>query len=353
MPIVANSDLPSFERFRREGGEVLSAGRAGSQDIRELHIGLMNNMPDAALESTERQFLRLIGGCNRIAQFYVYPFSPPQVPRGDKAQAHIEKHYHNFAQLKEEGLDALIVTGANPVCTHLPDENFWEPMCETLDWAVQNVTSTLCACLATHAAFSHFHNIERQPLAAKRWGVFSHRVVLEHPFVRNVNTRFNVPHSRWNEITAEQMMQASQLVLVESEEAGIHLATSADGLRLVFFQGHPEYDDFSLLKEYKREVNRFLAGEIDDYPHYPDHYFNKEALSLLEAYRESAIQARQQGVSFDDFPEQKIPVENTWGDTGKMIFNNWLGTVYQLTGQDRRAPFMPGIDPDEPLAQLF
>jgi homoserine O-succinyltransferase len=149
------------------------------------------------------------------------------------------------------------------------------------------------------------------------------------------------------------MTQASQLVLVESEEAGIHLATSADGLRLVFFQGHPEYDDFSLLKEYKREVNRFLAGEIDDYPHYPDHYFSKEALSLLEAYRESAIRSRQQGVSIDDFPEQTIPVENTWGDTGKMIFNNWLGTVYQLTGQDRRAPFMPGIDPQEPLAQLF
>ena len=101
MPIVANSDLPSFERFRREGGEVLSAGRAGSQDIRELHIGLMNNMPDAALESTERQFLRLIGGCNRIAQFYVYPFSPPQVPRTDQAQAHIEKYYHDFDQLKE------------------------------------------------------------------------------------------------------------------------------------------------------------------------------------------------------------------------------------------------------------
>ena len=352
MPIVANSDLPSFERFRREGGQVLDADRARSQDIRELHIGLMNNMPDAALEPTERQFLRLIGGCNRIAQFHIYPFSPPQVPRGDKAQAHIEKYYYNFTQLKEEGLDALIVTGANPVCAQLPDESFWEPMCETLDWAVRHVTSTLCACLATHAAFLHFHNIERQPLTTKRWGVFTHRVVLEHPLVRHVNTQFTVPHSRWNEITTEQMRGASQLVLVESKEAGVHLATSADGLRLVFFQGHPEYDGFSLLKEYKREVNRFLAGEVDDYPPYPDHYFSEEALSLLETYRDAAIQSRQRGIFFDDFPEQQIPVDNTWGDTGKMIFNNWLGAVYQLTGQDRRRPFMPGIDPDDPLAQL-
>ena len=168
MPIVATTGLPSFERFRREGGDVLSLERAGSQDIREMHIGLMNNMPDAALEPTERQFLRLIGGCNRIAQFHIYPFSPPQVPRGTEAREHIEKYYYDFDQLKEEGLDALIVSGANPVCDQLPDEAFWDPMCEVLDWAVENVTSTLCACLATHAAFLHFHGIERQPLPAKR-----------------------------------------------------------------------------------------------------------------------------------------------------------------------------------------
>lgn len=149
MPIVANSGLPSFERFRREGGDVLTRDRAESQDIRELHIGLMNNMPDAALEATERQFLRLIGGCNRIAQFYVYPFSPASVARGPEARAHIDAFYHDFDQLKTEGLDALIVTGANPVCEELSDEAFWQPMCETLDWARENVTSTLCACLAT------------------------------------------------------------------------------------------------------------------------------------------------------------------------------------------------------------
>ena len=60
MPIVANTALPSFERFQKEGGDVLTPGQAHSQKSRELHIGLMNNMPDAALESTERQFLRLI-----------------------------------------------------------------------------------------------------------------------------------------------------------------------------------------------------------------------------------------------------------------------------------------------------
>lgn len=353
MPIVANTDLPSFERYRREGGDVLSSKRAQAQDIRELHIGLMNNMPDAALEATERQFLRLIGGCNRIAQFYVYPFSPTEVSRGPQAQAHIDQYYFDFAQLKKEGLDALIVSGANPICAELSDEEFWEPMCDTLDWAAEHVASTLCACLATHAAFLHFHGIKRRPLAEKRWGVFSHRVVKEHPLVRNINTRFDVPHSRWNEITADDMRGASQQVLVESAEAGVHLATSADGFRMVFLQGHPEYDSFTLLKEYKREVNRYLAGEITDYPPDPAHYFDETMIPLLRQFQAEAHRARQNGENCRAFPESEIIVDDTWGDTGKIIFNNWLGAIYQLTDRDRRRPFMSGVDPADPLAHIF
>ncbi len=93
MPLVANTQLPSFRRYRAEGGEVLTPRRAQDQSIRELHIGLFNMMPDAALEPTERQFLRLVGGCNRIAQFYVYPFTARKIPRGDKARRHIDQYY--------------------------------------------------------------------------------------------------------------------------------------------------------------------------------------------------------------------------------------------------------------------
>ena len=89
MPLVANTELPSFARYRAEGGEVLDPSRAREQEIRELHIGLFNMMPDAALEPTERQFLRLVGGCNRIAQFHIYPFTSEKIPRGEKAALHI------------------------------------------------------------------------------------------------------------------------------------------------------------------------------------------------------------------------------------------------------------------------
>ena len=184
MPLVANTQLPSFSRYRAEGGEVLTPRRAQEQSIRELHIGLFNMMPDAALEPTERQFLRLVGGCNRIAQFYVYPFTARTIPRGDKARRHIDQYYFQTEDIEALGLDALILSGANPVHPRLVDEAFWEPLCSLLDWARINVTSTLCACLATHAALLYFHGIERQPLSAKRWGVYSHETKSGHPLVQ-------------------------------------------------------------------------------------------------------------------------------------------------------------------------
>ena len=355
MPIVANTALPSFERFQKEGGDVLTPGQARSQKFRELHIGLMNNMPDAALEPTERQFLRLIGGCNSTAQFFVYPFSSGEIPRGEWARAHIAQHYFEFEALKTAGLDALVVTGANPISATLPEESFWTPLCSVLDWASAYVTSTLCACLATHAALLYFHGIERQPLPTKRWGIFRHRVSQDHPLVRSLDSCFDVPHSRWNEITSAQMTNAGLRVLVESDDAGVHLATSADGFRFVFFQGHPEYDHNSLLKEYKREVNRFVAGEINDYPPYPDHYFSEKDRRLLDAYAEVVKSQRQRKVTSDNagsFPENDLRVDNTWRDAGKMVFSNWLGTVYQITDHDRRKPFRKGVNPNHPLAQI-
>lgn len=355
MPIVANTALPSFERFEKEGGDILIPGQVRSQEIRELHIGLMNNMPDAALEPTERQFLRLIGGCNRTAQFFVYPFSSGEIPRGEWAREHIARHYFEFEALKTAGLDALVVSGANPISATLPEESFWTPLCEVLDWASASVTSTLCACLATHAALLYFHGIDRQPLPVKRWGVFSHRISQDHPLVQGISSSFDVPHSRWNEIGSKQMLNAGLRVLVESDDAGVHLATSADGFRFIFFQGHPEYDHNSLLKEYKREVNRFAAGEINDYPPYPDHYFSEKDRRLLDAYAEVVKSQRERLVTSDDagnFPENDLRVDNTWRDAGRMVFSNWLGTVCQITDHDRRKPFVKGVDPNRPIAKI-
>ena len=96
MPLIAHSGLPSFQRLKNQGETILSQDRANNQVIRELHIGLLNIMPDAALEATERQFFRLIGHSNEIAQFYVHPFSLSSIERGEKASAHIDRYYKTF-----------------------------------------------------------------------------------------------------------------------------------------------------------------------------------------------------------------------------------------------------------------
>ncbi len=352
MPIVAHNDLPTFERLTREGLKVLPPDRALHQDIRELHIGLLNMMPDKALAATERQFFRLVGESNPIAQFYVHPFSLPEIERSSEARDYVNRYYEPFDRIREEGLDALIVTGANVVGQELANQPFWEPLKAVIDWASENVTSTLCSCLATHAVLLFRYGQHRIHQPNKIWGVFSHRVVDKtHPLVNDVNTRFDVPHSRWNAVTREQFDAAGLRVLVESEDAGVHLATSADGFRLVFSQGHPEYDTVSLLKEYKREVGLYAAGERKDYTVFPEHYLGARERALLNEYRERLESDLSAGRQPGEFPEALITgsLDNTWHDTAEAVVGNWMGIVYQLTHRDRRIPFMDGVDPENPL----
>ena len=352
MPLVAHNDLPTFQRLKSNGELVLSLERATKQDIRELHIGLLNMMPDAALTATEAQFIRFVGASNQIAQFYVYPFSLPELNRGKEAEAYIAEHYFDFESLSDEGLDALIITGANVSNPSLDQEMFWDPLMKVVRWAEQNVTSVLCSCLATHAVVKHHHGIDRSHMGRKLWGVYSHSINRpNHPLMRDVNTHFDVPHSRYNEITKQQLEEAGLHVLVESDVAGVHLAVSPDQFRIIYFQGHPEYDAVSLLKEYKREVGLFLTGQRDSTPRYPENYFTAEAQAITAQYFCEAEEAAALNKALPPFPDAELEalVDNTWGDTGKALVNNWLGLVYNLTAAERKAQFMAGVDPKDPL----
>ncbi|KOR27696.1 homoserine O-succinyltransferase, partial [Achromatium sp. WMS1] len=170
MPLVAHSDLPSFERLRKEGQTILDPKRAQRQNIRELHIGLLNMMPDKAIKATERQFFRLVGESNAIAQFYMHPFTLPELEHGPEAQAYINEYYESFEQICDTGLDALIITGANVTHPALSMEPFWEPLNKVIDWAYENVASTLCSCLATHAVLEARYQQRRILQKQKRWG---------------------------------------------------------------------------------------------------------------------------------------------------------------------------------------
>ncbi|MGK5091031.1 homoserine O-succinyltransferase [Deltaproteobacteria bacterium TL4] len=341
MPLVAHTALPTFDELREDGESVLTLDNALRQDIRELHIGLLNMMPDAALRATERQFMRLVGSCNPIAQFYVHPFSIDGLVREPKTQEYIEQYYTTFDQVKKDGLDALIITGANVANPMLDQEPFWHTLKEVISWATGNVTSVLCSCLSTHALVKHLYGIDRYLLPQKLWGVFRHRITqVKHPILRDINTRFDVPQSRYNTILRDQLEKAGLTILVESEDGGVHMAVSPDNLSIFYFQGHPEYDSNSLLKEYKREVQKFLSGELESYPTSPQNYFSSASEVIIEEYKQMIYVAKKRGTPIPPFPEQRIEdhLDNTWRDTGKAIFNNWLGLVYQNTPYGKPHP---------------
>lgn len=352
MPLVAHTLLPTFEQLRQSGQIVLTLEHALQQDVRELHIGLLNMMPDTAFRLTEQQFMRLVGSCNQLVQLFVHPFSVSGLPRSQETQNYIDAYYTGFHKLQEDGLDALIITGANVSNPTLEEEPFWPQLKEVISWAMTNVTSVLCSCLATHALVKHLYNIDRQRLPLKRWGVYRHRITqAKHPLLRNVKTRFDVPHSRYNAVTSDQIEAAGLTVLVESVEGDFHMAVSPDRFRIVYFQGHPEYYTNSLLKEYKREVKRFLGGEREDYPPNPEHYFNADAACIADNYQHMAISTQHQGKRPPLLPEEKIEMhlDNTWVDTSEALFNNWLGLVNKITNIDRKVPFITGVNPDDPL----
>ncbi len=352
MPLVAYKDLPTFNRLKEEGRTILPPERAKTQDIREMHIGLLNMMPDAALQATERQFFRLVGESNQIAQLYIHPFTLPELKRSKETQEYISKHYESFDDIKASGLDALIITGANVEAPELDKNAFWEPLKDVMEWSWNNVTSTLCSCLATHAVMQSKYLQKRKSFEdGKLWGVYRHRVTdKNHLLVRNMNTVFDVPHSRFNTITPEQFKAAGMKTLVASKDAGTHIAVSQDGFRLICMQGHPEYDTISLLKEYMREIKRFKSGDLENPPPIPANYFKPEIIERimntpLENISDESIEILNN--------ELCDTLENTWTDSARSIVASWIGLVYQVTNADRKKQFMDGINPNDPLGNLL
>jgi len=327
MSLVAHSSLPAFEFLRHEGGEIVASADSA---LPTLRIGLLNLMPDAALQATERQFLRLINAYGRSANLYVFPFAVKAGDRADIARAHINSYYSDFAELQADGLDALIITGANPDRTDITVEPFWQPMLDVIDWGREHVASTLCSCLATHAVLHHYHGKKRRELPQRQWGVYDHEILVpEHPLLIGLSTPVSAPHSHRFAITRDDMEAAGLTVLIDSADAGVHLAVGPDAQRLILFQGHSEYDAISLLKEYKREVQRFLTGNRQSYPPFPEHYFDEAAMRRLDAFQRRVTECDFEQSTLPTFPEAELSgrCTNTWGEAGRVIYRNWLGSL--------------------------
>lgn len=324
MPLVQHNDLPSFDRLRTEGVPTLALADIDSS-LPSLRVGFLNMMPDQAIAATERQFLRLLSAHEGV-NTYFYPFTIAGIDRADQAQEHVEKYYVDVASMQSMQIDALVITGANVTQPLLINEPFWEGLETILHWATGNVRSTLCSCLATHAAAKVFYGIDRHHLNSKCWGVFEHEVVApDHALVKGVESNFVMCHSRFNDVSGKALEANKVTVLIQSEQVGVQMAVDEE-LGMLYFQGHPEYDDISLLKEYKREIIRFAGGQRDDYPPVPAGYFSSAALNIAQEYRQQLLSAANRIDALVGFPEEELQsqVSNQWRHISQLLFKNWI-----------------------------
>lgn len=323
MSLVVDSSLPAFETMRAEGVPLIGSDDAG--DLPSVSVGLLNLMPDAALRATDRQFVRLVSAAADDLDIWVSPFTIAAESRGEEARRHVADYYTSFEHVRSSGLDALIVTGANPAQDDLERESFWGGLGDVLDWATGATQSVMCSCLATHAVLQKYRGMRRTRLPQKRWGVYSHYVLKDHQLLDGLAGPVEAPHSHWYDVTREEFESVGFTVVLESEEAGVHMAVDDDDF-YVFFQGHPEYDLISLLKEYRRELARFWRAERDDYPPVPEHYFDADALSRLEEYRPILVKAKADGVEPPRLVEEDLlpTATHTWNQDGQVIYRNWL-----------------------------
>jgi len=310
----------------------------GSAAGEPIVIALVNNMPDSALEATAAQFTRLLRAAAGPLPVQLRFCYLPEVPRGPEAMDRLRGAYWHIDDLLDEAVDALIVTGMEPKAARLDEEPYWRRFGELLDWAEAHTVSSVWSCLAAHAAVQLIDGIERRRLEQKRFGVFEHNLLAAHPMASGVSAPLATPHSRWNELPVAALRAKGYTLVSWSPETGADLFVKQSRSLLVFFQGHPEYEDTTLFREYRRDIGRFLRGEQRFYPLLPRGYLSPQNAALLQAFELRALAA----------PDVKLlsslPVDaagacarNTWSAAAVRIYRNWLTLIAAAKSPGRAA----------------
>jgi len=305
-----------------------------------LHIGLVNNMADGALEQTERQFFQLIGGAGAAFRIRWHLFSLRSIRRGESARLHlIHENYCELREIYVAQLDGVLVTGTEPGQQDLRQESYWPELSELLDWIGREGPPAIFSCLAAHAAVLRYDGIERRRLVHKRCGTFDHIVVDSHPLTNELTGTLKVPHSRWNEAPADALEEAGYQILTYAPEAGADLFVKQRRNLLMFFQGHPEYDHNTLAREYRRDVRRYLAGIANGYPALPQYYFRQDEADALELFRERAMKTRDEAL-LAEFPAIAADARNCRTSAAlKPVFEIWLCLLQELAAKRPGATF--------------
>ncbi|WP_297297056.1 homoserine O-succinyltransferase [uncultured Methylovirgula sp.] len=306
-------------------GAPLHGGRGAAE---YLEIGIVNNMPDATLAATERQFKDLIGQAALDMPVRLRFFALAEIARGEGAAEHIGMHYGDVETLMRGRLHGLIITGCEPKAASLQDEPYWPSLARIIDWAARNTRSTIFSCLAAHAAALHLDGIRRVPVGQKYSGVFDCAVLTDDPLTRGLGPDLRVPHSRLNDLETTALAACGYEILTASPRIGADIFVKRQESLFVFLQGHPEYDAESLLREYRRDVTRFLRGERPNFPAIPEDYFDP----LIEKHL--AVFAERAAAGKSPHPHRELASlldtvrpDKTWRASAAGFYRNWLGQL--------------------------
>lgn len=307
--------------------------RAGAD---ALDVALVNLMPDAAFEESERQFVGLVRAGAGKLPVRLSHYAMTETPRRDDVSAIVRARYDDISKLEAHRPDALVVTGTEPRCATLPEEDIWERLSALLRWAEGNGVSIFSSCLASHAALLALDGVERRPLRAKLSGVFGQWVHPRDPITRGVE-HVVCPHSRLNEVPVETLELRGYRVLVGSPEVGWTVAVREAAGITMLMQGHPEYDDVTLLREYRRDVRRFLEGTQDTYPPTPVGYLDADGTGMLELFRLAATCPAAGPSLMESFPFHLCAehICADWKGPMERLVGNWLQEVARRSAARR------------------
>ena len=300
MPIKIPNRLPATKVLNEENIFVITETRALTQDIRPLKILILNLMPTKIV--TETQLARLLGNTPLQVEMELLMTSTHKAK--NTSEEHMIAFYKTFDDVKDQNFDGLVITGAPVEHLEFEEVEYWQELCEIMEWSKTHVTSTFHICWAAQAALYYHYGIKKQPLEKKLFGVFEHTVDHKGSILfRGFDDTFMVPHSRHTTVAKEDIEKEKKLkILSTSKEAGVY-AVATDKGKQIFITGHSEYDADTLKKEYIRDKDAGLEIAV------PENYFPND----------------------DDTKEPIV----SWRSSANLLYSNWLNYfVYQTTPYD-------------------
>lgn len=332
MPVFLNAKYPGPERRGGLNWPRVPQASLNLPRSEFLHIGLINNIGDGAMSATEYQFLSLLQAAAGDMLIHATLFNLPEVERKSAGIRRVGSFYWNIDHLWEQSPqvspDGMIVTGREPLSSDLRNEAYWSRLQRVLAWTREHSRSAVWSCLAAHAAVLALDGIERVRSPHKHFGILTCEHAELHPLLTGVPPILRVPHSRWNGISAGALVANGYQLLTLANDGVVDTFVKQDAGLHVFFQGHPEYETETLMGEYRRDVGRYLKGEMENYPLLPRDYFDAQT---EQALLETEARAR---TSQPDQPEKilkdvsavldGVQIHNTWRSSAILIYRNWL-----------------------------